>query len=327
MGKTVLTGAVILLVIFQFCNRHPEDQPDKPVVPRLTGDWWQVTTTYPDIAPYAYTGGDNKVCDFTIFQARDSSWQLIACIRGNTYPGRHRFFYRWEAENITDTLWTESGVFLATGTGEEPDGFGFQRDTTLYKRVGLLQAPHCFVHRDTFYLFYNNEGAHCMLSTDGKNWEHLENHNGDFEFFKMGRDLMIFRDEERQRWISFYTDGSKTPQYISARYADTLTGNWSEAVLVHDGYTNTRSPIYPNEFAESPFVIRYGDLYYLFTQLHVFVSGNPLDFTNYQKVAVLESTAYHKRCWAPEIITDPDGRYYLAAYRPDGIWIVRMEFE
>lgn len=307
------------------CNYGKEDTVPAP---RIDGEWWQLTTTYPDISPYEYTPGDNKVCDFTLFQPKDETWQLIACIRGNNYPGSNRFFYQWESENLKDTLWNEKGVFLTTGTKNKPDGWGKKLDTTIYKREGLLQAPHCIKKNDQYHLFYNNAGAHCLKSENGKKWEHLTNDEGNYEFFKMGRDLMILDDrEESGKWIVYYTTGGDYPQHVAARTSKTLTGEWSEEKMVYDGYSNTRHPIYRNEFAESPFVLKRGQYYYLFAQLHVFVSTNPLDFTENKKVADLESSVYEERVWAPEIIENENGDLYLAAYRTNGIWMAKLKFD
>jgi hypothetical protein len=328
MKKRLYHLPAVSLILMSLMACHPEKTGEHGSfipVPQLRGDWWQLTTTYPDISPYEYTPGDNKVCDFTIFRAADSSWQCIACVRGNTYPGSHRFLYRWQAEHLTDSLWQPMGVFQSTGTDvEKPDGFGFTLDTAVYSAIGLLQAPHCVQHDGKYYLFYNNRGARCKISDDGLHWTDLKNDAGDYKFFDMGRDLMVFDDTPYSgKWIAYYTSGNKMPQYMAARTCSTLTGTWSEEKMVYDGWSNSRSPIYPNEFAESPFVVRYKDKYYLFAQLHVFVSDDPLDFTANHKVAVLESCDYRKRVWAPEII-QYGGEYYLAAYRPSGLWMSRM---
>ncbi len=310
MHQKIPLLALLFTAVLLSCNGPGEKIP----LPALPNGWWQLTTTYPDITPYAYTGGDNKVCDFTIFPARDGTWQLIACVRGNTYPGSNRFLYRWEAGQLTDTLWEEKGVFLATGSGPGPDGFGFAYDSTHYPQVGKLQAPHCIQVDSLYNLFYNNRDAHCLVSSDGKDFTPLRNDMGSLSFFRMGRDVMVFRDDPGQRWIAYYTDPETRPQSVSARTSSSLSGKWSEAGMVYDGYSGTRSPIYRNEFAESPFVHRIGEDYYLFAQLHVFHSKDPLAFS--EKVAVLESCRYEERCWAPEIISGPDNRLYLAAYRP-----------
>ncbi len=226
---------------------HKSSDSSALMVPHLQGDWWQLTTTYPDISPYEYTSGDNKVCDFTIIQAADSSWQCIACIRGNTYPGSHRFLYRWQAEHLTDSLWQPMGIFQATGTdAEKPDGYGFTLDTSLYSTVGLLQAPHCVQHDGKYYLFYNNRGARCKVSDDGLHWTDLKNDAGEYEFFDMGRDLMVFDNTHNSgKWIAYYTTGKEMPQYMAARTCSTLSGTWSDEKIVYDGWSNSRSPIYP----------------------------------------------------------------------------------
>jgi hypothetical protein len=318
--------ALFLLAVLFVCCRQETNQTIP--IPIVDGKWWQLTNTYPDITPYKYTEGDNKVCDFTIFRAQDSSWQLIACIRGNTYPGSNRFLYRWEAKNLTDTLWKEKGVFLSTGTKDKPDGWGKKLDTSFYKQEGLLQAPHCVIEKNKYYLFYNNAGSYCMTSKDGLNWEPLKNDSGSFKFFDMGRDQMIFDDREScGKWIVYYTTGGKYPQCMAARICSSLTGSWSDETMVYDGFSNTRNPIYRNEFAESPFVIKKDKTYYLFSQFHVFVSADPLNFTANEKVANLESSVYEERAWAPEIIKDSKGQLYIAAYRVDGIWIAKLKFK
>jgi hypothetical protein len=319
----VLQVIVISVVLQSSCTSETSNQ----TAPEISSNWWQLTTTYPDISPYKYTPGDNKVCDFTLFQAADSTWQLIACIRGNDYPGSSRFLYLWEARSLSDTLWEEKGVFLSTGTKNENDKWGNSFDSIRYQSVGLLQAPHCIVEDGKYYLFYNNDNAHCMVSEDGKNWEHIKNDNGSWEFFEMGRDLMIFDDRENSgNWIVYYTTGGNYPQYVAARTSKTLSGEWSDEMMVYDGYSNTRHPIYRNEFAESPFVIEDEGLYYLFAQMQVFVSDDPLDFTENKKVAMLESSVYEERVWAPEIIIGNDGKKHIAAYRTSGIWICEMQF-
>jgi hypothetical protein len=319
-------SVIISILLLVSCNNQKTNTKfNDALIPVIEGDWWQLTTTYPEISPYNYTSGDNKVCDFTIFQSTDNIWQIIACVRGNDYPGSQRFLYRWEAENLTDTLWTEKGFFLTTGTPDKPDATGKIWDPSSYPRLGLLQAPHVFIHDNHYYLFYNNENAHAMISDDGNNWEELVNDEGNKEFFEMGRDLMVFKDETDERWITYYTTGGKFPEFIGARTSKTLTGKWSEEKMVYDGWSNTRSPIYRNEFAESPFVVKFDKYYYLFSQLHVFISVDPMDFTANEKIANLESHYYPHRAWAPEIIIH-NGQYYISAYRPDGLWMAKLSW-
>jgi len=322
----VLLLASVLLTACNSTNKNQQEQ-EVYMIPQIEGEWWQLTTYNPEIAPYTYGKGDNNVCDFTIFKASDNTWQLIACHRGSNYPGKTRFLYRWETRNLADTLWEEKGAFQSTGVGDKPDGFGNVWDPAFYPNMGQLQAPHCIIHEDQYYLFYNNRDAMCKISDDGKNWKDLKTDDGSYHFFEMGRDMMMFDDTQQSgRWIAYYTTGGAFPQFMEARTCESLGGQWSEGKMIYDGWSNTRNPIYGNEFAESPFVIRYDDRYYLFAQLHVFISDDPLDFTDNFKIADLESSNYHERVWAPEIIVDEDGQYYIAAYRPKGIFMAKLKF-
>ncbi len=316
---------IFAIIVFIGCN----NQNKKTEVPVITGEWWQICHTQPDIAPYQYKHYENNTCDFTIFQAKDGTWQLIACIRSNTYPGSERFLYRWEGTSLADTMWQEKGFFWTTGIKDSADVMGRKLKDTPYPKEGLLQAPHCVIRNNKYYLFHNNLGAYCLISDDGKQWDYLKNDAGDYKFFDMGRDVMIFDDKDNSgKWIAYYTDGETDPQSMAARTAQSLTGEWSEEIkMVYDGFSNTRNPIYKNEFAESPFVVKRGEQrYYLWAQMHVFYSTDPLKFGD-KKVAVMESSRYEERCWAPEIIVDNKGNYYIAAYRTSGIWMAKLQWK
>lgn len=320
-----ITIIIALSLILTSCGNT--EKKESTWIPQLDGEWWQLTNTYPNISPYEWGPGDNKVCDFTIYQAIDKSWQCVACIRGNNYPGSSRFLYRWQANSLSETMWKEQGVFQSTGTdAKKEDGFGFVWDSTLYPHLGKLQAPHCIIDSNKYYLFYNNAGAMCKVSNNGLSWTNLKNDEGSYNFFNMGRDLMIFDDRDYSgNWIAYYTTGNDFPQYMGARTCKTLTGEWSDEKMIYDGWSNTRYPIYRNEMAESPFVVRFKDKYYLFAQMHVFVSDDPMDFTENKKIADLETGNYDERVWAPEIIIN-DGQYYLAAYRPTGLWMIKLKW-
>ncbi len=308
---------------------------EKPII---IGDWWKLCDTRPDISPYAYTHHNNSVCDFTIFQDIEKNWHLIACVRLNTYPGKHRFLYEWTGASLRDTTWLlngrfatttwkEQGIFWTTGTTDSADALGRRLKDTPYRVEGKLQAPHCLFVNDRYYLFHNNAGAYFLTSPDGRDWQYAQNVHGHYKFFDMGRDVMLLDDrQDNDRWIAYYTDGAADPQCVSARTAPKLTGPWSEDkyVCVYDGHSSTPEPIYAFEFAESPFVLRRESGYYLFAQLQVFHSGDPFSFTN--RIANLEDRVWQHRCWAPEIITNAEGNQYIAAYRVDGIWMAELSW-
>ncbi|MBD3243452.1 MAG: hypothetical protein GF331_22875 [Chitinivibrionales bacterium] len=293
--------------------------------PQLSTNFRKLADTQPDISPYSYTVPNNSACDFTIFQAADGTWQLIACIRGTTYPGSTRFLYRWEAASLSRGMFVPKGIFWTSGTSGEPDALGRTLGVnTPYTAQGRLQAPHCVKENGKYYLFHNNAGAFCLISDDGKNWTQHVAHDGDAKFFDMGRDVMIFDNREADgKWIAYYTDPSTNPQSVAAKTASSLDGPWSSSTVrnVYDGHSHLPSPSYPNEWAESPFVVKQGDDYFLFAQRYVFHSRDPYRFDS-PPITCLDDG----REWAPEIIQDDAGNWYIAYYQIFGIYLARLEW-
>jgi len=253
----------------------------KPLyLPEMDGPMWQIAENRPDVAPY--NTGYHNACDFSIWQAADSTWQLVACIRGTSWPGATRLFHRWEARELTDQMWTSKGIFYKASTevGQDP---GSQP----------VQAPHCFVHDGKYHMFYNARGAYCMISDDGKNFTHHKNRDGDYKFFDMGRDVMLFHDADR--WYAYYCG-----RRMHVRTAKKLEGPWSEQAV---DISVTSNP-------ESPFVAKYEGGYYLWSQKLVYYSKDPLDFSG-PVIADMADTG--GKGYAPEIILH-EGQYYFAAY-------------
>jgi len=264
----------------------------KPLyLPEMDGPMWQIAENRPDVAPY--NTGYHNACDFSIWQAADSTWQLVACIRGTSWPGATRLFHRWEARELTDQMWTSKGIFYKASTevGQDP---GSQP----------VQAPHCFVHDGKYHMFYNARGAYCMISDDGKNFTHHKNRDGDYKFFDMGRDVMLFHDADR--WYAYYCG-----RRMHVRTAKKLEGPWSEQAV---DISVTSNP-------ESPFVAKYEGGYYLWSQKLVYYSKDPLDFSG-PVIADMADTG--GKGYAPEIILH-EGQYYFAAYGR-GIWLGKMKW-
>ncbi len=295
-------------------------------VPRLTTAFRQIAQTQPDISPYTYTSPNNTACDFTIFQADDGTWQLIACIRGTTYPGSTRFLYRWEGTSLTRGMFTPKGIFWTSGTKNTPDALGRTLGVnTPYTVEGRLQAPHCVKHDGKYYLFHNNAGAFCLISDDGKNWTQHVAFDGDEHFFDMGRDVMVFDNRaDDGKWVAYYTDPGTNPQSVAARTASSLEGPWSTSPVrnVYDGHSYLPTPSYSNEWAESPFVVRRGENdYYLFAQRYVFHSTDPYTFDT-APITCLDGGSE----WAPELFEDEAGQWYIAYYKIFGIYLAKLEW-
>ena len=256
-------------------------------VPQLIGEAWQIGKDSPDVSPY--TGG--SACDYTIFRATDGTWQCIACIRGTSWSGRTRLFYRWEGASMDQSDWEPKGIFY-----KATPGIGLQTTND------SVQAPHMVETEDRFLMFYNSGmgGAYCMTSEDGKEFEHLKGEAGAENLFKMGRDVCVY--EEDGTWHAYYCNNEMTYRSASAP-----EGPWSEESVLRS-YGNP----------ESPFVLKYKGLYYLWQQSNVIISDR-LD--SFEDIAIARAC----RGWAPEIIIDEKGNYYATSYR-NGIWAQRLEW-
>ncbi|NLF38556.1 hypothetical protein GX586_03880, partial [bacterium] len=88
-------------------------------------------------------------------------------------------------------------------------------------------------------------------------------------------------------------------------------------------WSATAKPVRTVDNPESPFVVRYGDGYYLWQQMPVIYSTNYLDF-NGPLVAHMTKQWFSGR-YAPEILHH-NGQYYVSGYS-SGIWLARMRWE
>jgi len=273
-------------------------------VPRVDGQWWRIAPNAPDIGKWS-TGRENA-CDFAIFRSSDGKWHCISCIRGTSHYGQ-RLFYRWEADRLTDTSWRPCGIFdVPRGKRGKPLEFT------------SVQAPHPFVHDGKYYLFYNSGKARCMISPDGRKWSPHVNTAGNQEFFPMGRDICVFHDSDRERWIAYYCgtvnlNGERRGAMV-ARTAPSPEGPWSEKE------TAVRTVGNP----ESPFVIQRGQWYYLWQQMSVYRSDDPLDFDRAELIAHMTGIWYNGK-WAPEVI-EHQGQFYIAGYGR-GIHVARLQWQ
>jgi hypothetical protein len=273
-------------------------------VPTLSGPWIRLVGN-PDLGPWSDPGA--QPVDFSIWQAADGSWQLVACVRKTRFPGQGRLFYRWESPSLVKPDWAEKGVFLTTDAHPE-----FEQ--------GHLQAPHVLKDNDTYHIFFNSGGsAFVWTSRDGKSFEPSESGVGTASLFAMGRDVMVFDNRTRDGLLyAYYTavvpgaHPGRQDHTIAYRTASKLPGPWSEPVDVSVLTPNTPGSPYNFINAESPFVVFRDGTYYRWEQMNVHASASP---TAWVDGPVARLTGDDPRAfYAPEII-EFDGQTFIAGYK------------
>lgn len=308
--------SIVFLLLLVIANPVMSQSDNlKPLIPKLDGDWIKLCDR-----PHLEKWQSPKVepVDFTVFQADNKQWQLIACVRNTTQPGSGRLLYRWSSPELIRENWTPEGIFLSS-------------KQELNHAEGKLQAPFHVKNGDKHYLFYNSNGGHLLTSDDGINFEPY----GNRAIFSMGRDVCILDDRDNSgKWIAYYTSPEKgvnpatRDHTIGARMAEELTGPWSEDAIEIPPIT---PPFQGYEFvyAESPLVIKRGEYYYRFEQLFVYCSQDPLEWEG-PPIAELAPKDHIKRL-APEIV-NYQGHDYLLAYQwrgddPRGIYLIKLVWE
>lgn len=271
-------------------------------VPTVVGEWWRIAPNAPDVGQWAT--GEENACDFAIYQSTDGKWHCVSCIRGTSHYGQ-RLFYHWTADKITDTDWEPVGFFEC------------KRGTRLGKPTSV-QAPHPLVYKNKHYLFYNSGPAHCLISDDAIHWRQHVNTEGEYVFFDMGRDVCVFGDKANNRFIAYYcgtatVDGQRRGAMV-ARTAPTPEGPWSKEELAVKTDGNP----------ESPFVIKRGEWYYLWQQMSVYRSKDPLNFNGAELVAHMTGVWFGGK-YAPEVL-EHDGKWYVAGYSR-GLWVAEFKWE
>ena len=314
-SRTVRTVAAAMILVATLQESPAQTESGQPLIPRLDGPWIKLVGR-----PSLEKWGSPEVepVDFAIFQSDDGRWQLISCIRNTTQPGSGRLLYRWSSPELQREDWKPEGIFLSS----KPEWDHAE---------GRLQAPFHVKDGDRHHLFYNSRGGHLMTSDDGLTFEPY----GTKAVFPMGRDVSVLDDRERSgRWIAYYTspepgiNPATNNHTIRARTSEKLEGPWSSEAIEIPPITPPPSG-YKFVYAESPLVIKRGEHYYRFEQLHVFRSNDPFKWKG-PPIANLAPRDPLKRL-APEIAT-LDGRDYLLAYQwrgrdPRGIYLAPLAWD
>jgi hypothetical protein len=307
--------------------------------PELDGEYWMIGPN-PDLGalqgatpdPTAPWGTTQECVDHHVFQSDDGAWHLWACIR---YTAIGRLFYHWEAEQLTDENWRQTGEIMRADRsyGESlTDGFMDHEEE-------YMQSPFVIRHDGTFYLFYGTrksrmdrhgnpvansdprmEGQICLMtSSDGRTWNRAKNSRGQSRIF-LGpgatRDPCVLRLGDL--WLMYYAGYHEQDNFRPGFYCRVSSDlqRWSEPTTVHFDISGRYGS---GQFTcECPHVVERGGYYYLFrTQFypdgvtHVFRSDNPFDFGVGDAADKYVGPIYAA---APEVIVDPaDGKEYITS--------------
>jgi len=221
-------------------------------VPVLDGKRWRLANRQPDLGPELNTGKQNG-CDFSVWQAKDGTWQLVSCIRHTKEIGATRLFARWEGKSLTDTDWKEKGVFS-------------RWNPELNEGRGHLQAPHTLLIDGKYQMFYNSGGrVYQKSSDDGKVFTQVLGKSKPNITDGIGRDVCLV--DVNGLW-HLYACGDH--RGVKCRTSKDLI-EWSDAKAVAPG-------------TESPFVFKHKDYYFLYGAVSsnnrggIYFSRDPLDF-------------------------------------------------
>ncbi|HEY0866808.1 MAG TPA: hypothetical protein VGE01_05505, partial [Fimbriimonas sp.] len=208
--------------------------------------------------------------------------------------------------------------------------FALSRDVE--KGENILWAPHIVKKGDTYWMFYcagsrrsnYDFRIHAATSKDLRTWTRVKR-NPMFEDFYDARDPMVLKVGDT--YYMYYTanwDTGDTNHIVSVRTSKDLL-KWSRArvAFVDKGIGTWGGN------TESPFVVPYGDHFYLFIgpgddyrSTKVYRSPNPYAWDLSQEVATIRSHA-------AEVVQDRQGRWHITScgWDADGLYLAPLAWK
>jgi beta-fructofuranosidase len=194
-----------------------------------------------------------------------------------------------------------------------------------------LWAPHVIQKGDTYYMFYcagslqsnYHYRIHLATSKDLRNWKRYSG-NPLFEDFYDARDPMVLLiDGTYHMYYTANLDKEQNHHVVNVRTSRDLL-HWSPArvAFVHPEKGTFGGP------TESPFVVPYGDHFYLFCgpdgdyrATKVYRSPNPYNWNHANQI-------YSFPSHAAEVVRDVDGTYYAtnSGWDLEGVYLGKMEW-
>ena len=281
----------------------------------------------PSVVVQPFTRTDEQVTDGTFTHVYNPSIGSVAW-----YINDHTLIRdssgTWHMFGITDTEPPHSGgeQTFAHATSPSLSGPWTRQAPALTADPALgenfLWAPHVVKNGSTYYMFYAAGGGpadasatsiNLATSTDLVTW--TKRAAGPlFRDGNLARDPQVV--QEGSRWVMYYTatDVPTGGTNIVAYRTSTDLVNWGPR---HTAFTDvTTNGMGPT--TESPFVVRHGGYWYLFTgpkgsvdaannpSATVYRSLDPLHFDVTNRVG-------HTHAHAPEVVQDTDGSWYITS--------------
>jgi hypothetical protein len=253
------------------------------------------------------------VVDHHLYRAPDGCWRLWAAIRSRKPRGL--VICGWcGGKTLKESDW-------------QPEGVKVRSDPVYGEAREDVCSPFFFRHGDRLLCFYYSQGIRWMESHDGFTFRRVLDANDSSLSHTNGRDPMLLRVDGT---VLAYSCVTRAPGYT---WADSFVSvrttrdfrEWSDYTVVSYGGIGGAGPV----SAESPFVAKRGDWFYLFRSssiafnTYVYRSVSPYDFGvghDRNLVAILPLKA-------PEIISE-DGQDYITDLADfEGIRMSRLIWE
>ena len=260
--------------------------------PRIAGPWREL---------YVPRTGGNYVNDHTLVRSDDGQWHLIGITAVEPKPAQERYFAHGSGPSLSKPL-THRGIVLDGGVPVWAPAAFRGDDDTWHLLYGPAPTRHAVVHE----------------LASGEWWDAPVDIVG-APPFALHRDHMVLRLDE-DTWLMYGTGLHRGLSSIAVLVSNDLC-QWR---FVQQAVTSDRTaPLHPAWGAlESPYVVRRGDTFHLFTtytdcrtenyhQTLVLSSTNPYDFGRLTAATWDATVRTVLDAHAPEIVQDPDSEEWF----------------
>lgn len=252
--------------------------------------------------------------DHCIVSGPDGQWHMFGITHAepeNALDEKH--FAHATAATLTQAPWAKQPFALSVSAAQ---------------RERILWAPHVIRHDGLYHMFYvagdedhTKFKIHLATSPDLKVWTRHPANPMVVDGYD-ARDPFVTRIGDR--WVMYYTATSEPAggRHIVAYRTSRDLIQWSARKVA---FTDPSSGTYGGP-TESPFIVRRGDVYYLFigprggyVGTDVFRSKDPFHWSPEAKVGQIASHA-------AEVVRDRDGRWFVthAGWKQGGLYLAPL---